>query len=61
MKNLDSYGVQMLDTKEIKEIGGGGFLAWLVGAVEGVVKNGVDGLKHSNIHKGTGLVVGQKW
>lgn len=37
MKNLKNYGVQELDAKEIKETQGGGILAWLAGAIVGVL------------------------
>lgn len=32
MKNLKNYGVQVLDTKEIREIGGGWFWPVIAGA-----------------------------
>ncbi|QCX37569.1 hypothetical protein FF125_03640 [Aureibaculum algae] len=61
MKNLENYGVQEMNAKEIKATDGGGFLAWILGAAIGIAENAVGGLRHSNIHKGTGLIVGQKW
>jgi|SaaInlStandDraft_1057018.scaffolds.fasta_scaffold74938_4 hypothetical protein len=61
MRNLDIYGVRELNAREIKKTNGGGFLAWVFGALNGIGANVGEGLKHSNIHKGTGLIAGQKW
>lgn len=61
MKNLKNYGVLELNTKEVSEIQGGGFFAYIAGAIMGALVNGVDGLGDEPVDSGTGLIIGQKW
>jgi len=39
MKNLENYDVQTLNAKEIKEIDGGGWQAFLLGVIMGSFNN----------------------
>ncbi|MGZ0015437.1 class IIb bacteriocin, lactobin A/cerein 7B family [Yeosuana sp. AK3] len=36
MKNLENFGVQEMNAQELVCIDGGGFLAWILGAMAGI-------------------------
>jgi hypothetical protein len=50
MKNLQSFGVQELNSKEIKKIQGGGWLAYALGILTGAMIKAGEGLERSGFN-----------
>ena len=61
MKKLENYGVNELNTNDMRIVHGGSLLAYIAGYFFGALHNGVDGLGDEPIHSGTGLIIGQKY
>ena len=50
MKNLQNFGVQELNSKEIKKIQGGGWLAYALGILTGAMIKAGEGLERSGFN-----------
>tara|TARA_R110000868_G_scaffold172128_1_gene407942 strand:- start:2386 stop:2556 length:171 start_codon:yes stop_codon:yes gene_type:complete len=50
MKNLENFGVQELNTREMKEVNGGGWLAYALGFMYGAMIEAGEGLERSGFN-----------